>query len=426
MKQSTLQILKECSKNETAFEKIKKLFEDIQKKADRYENYLDLLERSIRNDYDSIMITELELEKPGPKIVYVNDGFTRITGYSREEVIGKTPRILQGPKTDRAVLDKLKKRLLEGNAFFGHTVNYRKDGTEFVNQWDIHPLTDENGEVTHWVSYQHDITERKRSEKTLMDTRIDFDNLKEESQQTLVDVDIEGNITMANKSFRKLTGYDYDELRNMKIWSLVPETHADKLKEKFSSLQQDEIDKQAFELLLKKKNGEEVEVNVTTRLLTSDRDKMIRFSFRNRSRQKRIMRMLEKKTEGFKRIFEKSTDFTYKIRIEEDRADFPIAYISDNFSLITGIDSNKAIGLSMKELIHEDDWEKVQKHLNRVAGGHSNTEIYRIRISEDEFIPMIDYAKPIKDNEGKVKAIKGSTSLEISSEQLSYYGEKSS
>jgi PAS domain S-box-containing protein len=90
---------------------------------------------------------------------------------------------LQGPKTDRAVLDILKKRLQEGQSFFGHTVNYRKDGSEFVNQWDIHPLTNEEGEITHWVSYQHDITERKRSEKKVVDAEIEFDRLTEESKK---------------------------------------------------------------------------------------------------------------------------------------------------------------------------------------------------------------------------------------------------
>ena len=98
---------------------------------------LKLLEYAIRNDYDSILITELDLDRPGPTIVYVNEGFTHMTGYTKEEVIGKTPRILQGPKTDRAILERLKRRLIEGQAFFGHTINYRKDGTEFINQWDI-------------------------------------------------------------------------------------------------------------------------------------------------------------------------------------------------------------------------------------------------------------------------------------------------
>jgi len=203
--------LQELSKDEQAYNKLKELFLEIEEEKEKYERDLNLLEAAIRNDYDSILITELDLEKPGPKIVYVNDGFCKMTGYSREEAIGKTPRILQGPKTDRAILDKLKRKLKEGQAFFGQAINYKKDGTEFVNQWDIHPLTDSNGNITHWVSYQHDITERKRAEKILVDTNVDFDDLEEESKRTVLDVDEQGNIVMANKSFRDLVNYDKDE-----------------------------------------------------------------------------------------------------------------------------------------------------------------------------------------------------------------------
>ncbi|MEX2604015.1 MAG: PAS domain-containing protein, partial [Gracilimonas sp.] len=131
--------LKQCSKDEASFSKLKELCEEIYHQYINSEKQLSLVEQAIKHDYDSILITELDLEAPGPKIVYVNEGFTRMTGYTKEEVLGKTPRILQGEKTDRQVLNRLKQRLIEGQAFFGHTVNYKKDGTEFINQWDIHP-----------------------------------------------------------------------------------------------------------------------------------------------------------------------------------------------------------------------------------------------------------------------------------------------
>ncbi|MEO9887270.1 MAG: PAS domain S-box protein, partial [Balneola sp.] len=158
-----LELIKSCSKDKASESKLESLFSEILQKYDRTKSHLSLLENATKHDYDSILITELNLKEPGPRIVYVNDGFTKMTGYSREEVIGKTPRILQGEKTDRHVLDRLKKRLIDGQAFFGHTVNYRKDGSEFINQWDIHPLTNSEGEITHWVSYQRDITERQET-----------------------------------------------------------------------------------------------------------------------------------------------------------------------------------------------------------------------------------------------------------------------
>ncbi len=176
-----LEQLKKYSKDDASFKKLEELFGKMYASHEQLREQLELLESAVRNDYDSILITELNLEKPGPKIVYVNDGFTKMTGYTPDEVIGKTPRILQGPKTDRAILDRLKRRLIEGQAFFGHSINYRKDGSEFINQWDIHPLLNTEGEVTHWVSYQRDVTEKKETAKAIFNT--DFDELLKRTEE---------------------------------------------------------------------------------------------------------------------------------------------------------------------------------------------------------------------------------------------------
>mgnify|MGYP003639108194 CR=1 FL=1 len=176
-----LEQLKKYSKDVVSFQKLEEMFERMQFTIKQFQNQLDLLESAIRNDYDSILITELNLEKPGPRIVYVNDGFTKMTGYTPQEVIGKTPRILQGPKTDRAILDRLKRRLIEGQAFFGHSINYKKDGSEFINQWDIHPLFNKEGEITHWVSYQRDVTEKKETAKAIFNT--DFEELLKRTEE---------------------------------------------------------------------------------------------------------------------------------------------------------------------------------------------------------------------------------------------------
>ena len=183
---------------------------------------LDLLESAIRNDYDSIIITELSLEKPGPRIVYVNDGFTRMTGYTKQEVLGKTPRILQGAKTDRAILERLKRRLIEGQAFFGHTINYRKDGSEFINQWDIHPLMNAQGEVTHWVSYQRDVTEKKESAKAIFNT--DFGSLLKQREEFILKFskDESGfNCKYINEAFEEVTGFGSDDVFENGLESVI-------------------------------------------------------------------------------------------------------------------------------------------------------------------------------------------------------------
>jgi PAS domain S-box-containing protein len=123
-----------------------------------------LLASVVHFTQDSIIITTKDLDPPGPKIIYVNPGFTNMTGYNAQEVLGKTPRLLQGPKTDGSTIKRLRQTLEKGEVFWGQAINYRKDGDEFWNEWHIEPLLNSKGELTHYIAIQHDVTERKKAE----------------------------------------------------------------------------------------------------------------------------------------------------------------------------------------------------------------------------------------------------------------------
>jgi PAS domain S-box-containing protein len=137
----------------------------------RTEEMLRLLSSAVEQANESILITEPNLDLPGPKIIFVNPAFTEMTGYTAAEVIGQTPRILQGPRTDRAVLNRLRKLLEEGKLFAGEAVNYRKDGTEIEMEWQIAPIRDAAGKITNFVSVQRDITARKKLEAHLLQSQ---------------------------------------------------------------------------------------------------------------------------------------------------------------------------------------------------------------------------------------------------------------
>lgn len=407
------EMLKKLSKDEKSYKKLREIFENLEQKTEQKSDRLDLLEAAIRSDYDSILITELDLEKPGPKIVYVNDGFCKMTGYSKEEVIGKTPRILQGPKTDRKVLDKLKQRLSEGQSFFGQAVNYRKDGSEFINQWDIHPLTDADGNITHWVSYQHDISKRKRAESQLMDAKVEFDSLRETSRQTVVDVDVQGNIVMANKAFRELIGYGKDELKKIKVWDLFPERYMNSLKGRFDKQDEDAyFDGEEFKGIIKHKSGIPIQVKGATQILDLKDQKLIRAVIENISLQKRIMDTLKKRNYDYSRVVDKASEFSYEAQFDGD--EIVINAVSETFPELTGLSTQAVVGKnSLNDFIHEEDIKRLLSHLKKVQGGNDSTCEYRMRCKDGSYIEVLDYARPEWDEERKqVVKIHGAVSFD--------------
>ncbi len=126
-----------------------------------------LLEATVVNAKDAVMITKANLDNGGPEINYVNKAFSSISGYSVDEVIGKTPRILQGPETDRAELDRLKETLSKGQVFTGELKNYTKNGDPYWLDISITPITNDDGVITHFTAIERDITDRKNSEQEL-------------------------------------------------------------------------------------------------------------------------------------------------------------------------------------------------------------------------------------------------------------------
>jgi diguanylate cyclase (GGDEF)-like protein/PAS domain S-box-containing protein len=117
---------------------------------------------------DAVIVTEAEpTHSPGPRILWANDIFYESTGYQPSEIIGRSPRILQGPLTDKSVLKRLNTALENWEVCRVEVLNYKKDGTTFWNEFEVTPIADETGWFTHWISVQRDVTERKLAEEKL-------------------------------------------------------------------------------------------------------------------------------------------------------------------------------------------------------------------------------------------------------------------
>jgi diguanylate cyclase (GGDEF)-like protein/PAS domain S-box-containing protein len=139
-------------------------------------------------------------------ITYVNDAATRLTGYSREELIGRNCNLLQGDDTSPATIAEIRHALKTEQAFNGEILNYRKDGTPFWNDLSITPVFDAEHRLTQFIGVLRDVTERRQAEDALRIAATVF-----ETQEGLMVTDADTIIQRVNKSFTRITGYSAEE-----------------------------------------------------------------------------------------------------------------------------------------------------------------------------------------------------------------------
>jgi diguanylate cyclase (GGDEF)-like protein/PAS domain S-box-containing protein len=125
--------------------------------ARRTANALHLSQRAIEATSNGILLTDHRQDDH--PIVYCNPAFERMTGYTRDEVLGKNPRFLQGGDDEQDELGKMRAAMGAGGDYRGVLKNYRKDGTLFWNQLRMSPVFDDSGHLTHYVGIQTDVTE---------------------------------------------------------------------------------------------------------------------------------------------------------------------------------------------------------------------------------------------------------------------------
>jgi PAS domain S-box-containing protein len=143
--------------------------QDVTKKKEE-EHQLKLLESVITNTNDTVIITDAaaaSIDERGAKIVYVNEAFTKMTGYTAAEMIGKTPAILQGAKSDKKEIKRFADAMKRWEPCEMTIINYKKNGDEFWNNFSVNPVTNEKGSYTHWIAIARDVTENIRRDQEI-------------------------------------------------------------------------------------------------------------------------------------------------------------------------------------------------------------------------------------------------------------------
>ncbi len=162
-----------------------------------------LLRSALEQSFNSVLITDAQPGPMGPRIVYANPALCEMTGYSATELLGQTPRILQGALTSPEVLQTLRECLQAERFFRGSTINYRKDGRPYTVEWNISPVKDEAGVTTHYVSVQQDISAvtEARATSQLLAQALDA------TQDAVMIANAQGEIEFVNHGFELITGY---------------------------------------------------------------------------------------------------------------------------------------------------------------------------------------------------------------------------
>lgn len=159
---------------------------------------------------DAVIFTDTQA-----RITWVNDSFSRLTGYSATEAIGMTPSVLHGPHTDPATVARIQAAIAAGQHIREDLLNYTKDGRPYWSQLEMIPIRNEKGHLTGFMSMDRDISERVKRERELLDLRIAV----EQSDNSIVITDLLGRIEFVNPAFTRSTGYSPAEAigRNPRI-----------------------------------------------------------------------------------------------------------------------------------------------------------------------------------------------------------------
>ena len=165
-------------------------------------------EEIVENTQDMVVVTEADdIDGPiGPKIVYVNEAFKTITGYSSEEVIGETPRILQGKLTDKESCHRIHCALKKKEPVSETLLNYDKNGRPYWIEMNIIPLMNKYNKVTHFAAIERDVSESMFQQEQLTKRNQDLKHLKENLQQ-LVDTKT-NELLKANAKLEKIAFID--------------------------------------------------------------------------------------------------------------------------------------------------------------------------------------------------------------------------
>ncbi|WP_027965110.1 PAS domain-containing protein [Halalkalibacillus halophilus] len=177
------------------------------------------LSAGIENSSSSIVITDAT--QPGDPILYVNQAFTELTGYTFDESVGQNCKFLQGSLTNSETVDHIRNAINHKEAIHTEILNYTKSGQTFWNELRINPVYESDGEVQYFIGVQQDITKRKAVEQHLIQEVFEQDHLFNSLPELIVMLDLDGNIRKTNIRMFEFTNFHEFEVMSNSLGDYI-------------------------------------------------------------------------------------------------------------------------------------------------------------------------------------------------------------
>ncbi len=375
-----------------------------------------LISSAVTNVNHAIIITEAEpIENPGPKILYVNDSFTETTGYTKEDVYGKSPRILQGEKTDKSTLVEIKHALKNWQPIKCEVLNYKKSGEEFWVELDIKPVKNKNGWYTHWVSVQRDITKLKTAQLQVQESEIKMRQLIDDSPDLIQSIGLNGEIIFTNSTWRKLLGYTEEETKTLNIFSVIDETYHEVCMHEFQQIMSGKP-LHNVETIFKTKSGNKIYLlgNALPKIINGKVVGTQGF-FKDITEQKKAELALQTNILKTERILNSLNECVWGVSMPHYKIEFQSPSTFDLYELPLE-DWHNNINL-WADCIHPDDKEEVLRKSNDLFQEGEITQEYRI-ITGTKKVKWITSTTKVIKNESGVPVLMTGISADITKRKL--------
>lgn len=350
--------------------------------------FLLKLSQAVEQNPCSIIITSLDAE-----IEFVNKAFETSTGYSRQEVIGQNPRILQSGKTLKQTYLELWKTLLRGETWKGELINKRKNGSEYIEWAQISPVVQADGSITHYLAIKEDITERKQMESRLRESGTHLRAIIETEPECIKTVDAEGRLLEMNPAGLVMIDADqFEQVAGVLVFDLIAPEHRQAFSDLHARVLAGEAMQLEYEIISLKGNRRWMETHAVP--MKDAQGNIVHLAISRDITQR-------KENENKQRIA--AIIFESQEGMMVTDAQTHILQVNKAFSKITGYSAEEVIGKTPQLLksgrhpavFFDEMWESIN------STGEWEGEIWNRRKSGEDY-PQHTMIKAVKDLHAKV------------------------